>query len=280
MNQRTVLSVVITFAALCVATQAQLEAQETSTQATKDSAAVSLASNALTAMTGGVAISDVTLSAQVIRTVGSDSESGAATLEALSAGDASLTYSLGGGQRAEIINPSSSPRGAWSGPDGVWHQMALHNSWTPATWFAPTLVLEAALVDPQLSIENLGSAIIEGEAVEHLRVWRVLPSISGSSATLALIQGLSTVDIYLDATSNLPVALDFNLHPDSNAGVNIPVEVRYSNWQRSSGALMPFHIQRFFNGSLLDDISVSSATVNSGLSSSSFNVPATSGGAQ
>ena len=246
----------------------------------KDSTAVQLAISALNAMTPSLALNDITLSGQVTRTVGSDSESGTATLDALSSGEASLTYSVVGEQHAEITNPSSDPRGAWSGADGAWHRMVLHNTWTPAAWFAPALVLIAALSDSQLALENLGATSLDGEVVEHLRSWRVLPSISGSPADLALIQSLSIVDIYLDATTNLPVALDFNLHPDSNAGADIPVEIRYSNWQKSSGALMPFHIQKFFNGSLLDDISVSSATVNSGLSSSSFTIPASAGGAQ
>jgi len=247
---------------------------------TKDSTALNLAMIALKAMMPSVALSDITLSAQVIRTVGSGSESGAATLDALDNGDASLTYSLGGEQHAEIANPSSDPRGAWSGADGAWHRIALHNTWTPAAWFAPALVLKTALDDPQLALLNVGPTRLNGQAVEHLRSWRVLTSLSGSPETLATIQRLSTLDIYLDATSNLPVEFDFNLHPNSNAGVNIPVAVCFSNWQQSSGAFVPFHIQKFLNGSLLDDISVSSVDFNRGLSSSSFAIPAVSGGAQ
>jgi hypothetical protein len=254
-------------------------AQTATVAVTKDSTAISLVSNALNAMTP-MTVNDVTLTGQVLSDASGDGESGMLTFMALNGGDANLAYSLATGPRSEIINPASEPQAAWSGTDGVWHKTAIHNTWTPAAWFAPVLILESALTDPQLAIQNLGSASLNGQSVQHLRIWRVLTSTSGAPATLALIQSLSTVDLYLDAASKLPVALDFNLHPDSNAGTNIPVEIRYSNWQKSTGTLMPFHIQKFFNGELLDDISVSSAIVNSGLSSSSFNVPTTSGDAE
>jgi hypothetical protein len=277
MKRRTLIAAIL-LSALGVAAYAQNQIQ--AAVATKDPTAASLVSNALKVMTPGAQVTDITISAQVVRNENSDSETGPVTLEALSAGDASLTYALSGGQRSEIVNPSSNPPGAWSGTDGVWHGMALHNTWTPAAWFAPALVLEEFLNDPSLTIVNLGQTSLNGEAVQHLRSWRTLTSTSGAPADLAIIQSLSTVDIYIDLTSNLPVALNFNLHPDSNAGVNIPVQILYSNWQSSSGMMLPFHVQRFFNGNLLDDISVSTATVNSGLSPSAFNVPATSGGVQ
>lgn len=257
----------------------QTHAQNATVSATKDTAAVSLAATALNRMTPAI-VNDITISGQVTRDASADSESGSLTLKALNSGGASLSYSLPSGQRNEIVNPTSDPQAAWSGADGVWHMTAVHNTWTPAAWFAPTLVLQSVLTDPQLALQNLGSVSLNGDTVAHLRSWRILPSISGAPATLALIQSLSAVDIYLDATSNLPVALGFNLHADMNAGTNIPVVIIYSNWQRSSGALVPMHIQRFLNGSLLDDISVSSTAINSGLTSSSFNVPATSGDAQ
>lgn len=258
----------------------QAQTQTASDVPTKDATAVNLAINALKGMTGGVALNDVTLTGQVVRAVAADSDSGPAILQASNAGAASFTFSLGSGQRAEVINPASTPQAAWLGEDGTWHRTAIHNTWTPAAWFAPALVLEAVLGDQQLAVETLDATSLGGEVVQHLRCWRVLPSYSGSPGDLALIQRFSTVDIYLDATSNLPVELYFDLHPDSNASMNIPVEIRYSDWRISSGVLVPYRIQRFFNGGLLDDISVSSATLNSGLSSLSFNVPATSGDAE
>ena len=256
----------------------ELAMSQTASVPTKDSNAVALLAGSLNAMLGSATISDVTLSAQVTRTAGAGADSGAVTLQAVSSGNASITYSFSNGQqRAEIINPSSPSRGAWSGADGAWHQMAVHNTWTPAPWFAPALVLELALNDPQAALDNLGTTTLNGITVAHIRLSRVLPPSSGSATTLANIQSLTAVDVYLDEVSNLPISLSFNLHPDSNAGADIPVVVQYSNWAKASGILLPFHVQRFLNGSPLEDISVSSATVNSGLSPSVFNVPMAGG---
>lgn len=254
-------------------------AQTATVAVPKDSTAFSLLANALKAMTP-VTVNDITLTGQVVSDANADGDTGTLTFMALNGGDARLSYSLATGPRSEIANPASDPQAVWSGADGVWHKTAVHNTWTPAAWFAPALVLESALTDPQLALQNLGSTSLNGKTVAHLRYWRVLSSTSGAPAVLGLIQNLSSVDIYLDQTSNLPIALGFNLHPDSNAGTNIPVVVIYSNWLRSSGVLAPMHIQRFLNGNLLDEISVTSTTVNSGLTSSSFSVSALSGDAQ
>jgi hypothetical protein len=40
------------------------------------------------------------------------------------------------------------------------------------------------------------------------------------------------------------------------------IEVRYSNYQNAMGAKVPFHIQRYVNGSLQLDLVIQSAQVN------------------
>ena len=81
---------------------------------------------------------------------------------------------------------------------------------------------------------------------------------------------LSSTDVYLDSSSLLPVAFAFNTHPDNNSLLNIPVEIDFSNYQAVNGAQIPFHIQKFLNGSLFLDMTIQSAAVNSGLTTSTF----------
>ncbi len=59
-----------------------------------------------------------------------------------------------------------------------------------------------------------------------------------------LLQHLSQVEIYLDSGTLLPVALAFNIHPDNDAGLDIPLEMRFSDYRYVSGAQVAFHIQR------------------------------------
>jgi hypothetical protein len=83
---------------------------------------------------------------------------------------------------------------------------------------------------------------------------------------------LSQVDVYLDSTTNLPVALDFNVHPDTDAGLDLPVEVQFSGWQLVHGIQVPSHIQKFLQGSLTLDLSGVTISVNTGLAQSDFTI--------
>ena len=66
-------------------------------------------------------------------------------------------------------------------------------------------------------------------------------------------------------TTFLPSAYRYAIHPDNDAQVNIPVEIRFSNYQISNGIKFPFHIQRFVNGMPDLDITVTSVVINSDL---------------
>lgn len=245
----------------------------------RDAQAVMLLSQALARLKNTpVAITDVSLTASVTYTAGSDQETGTAALQALGAGESRVTLNLENGQRQEVRNGFM---GVWSGVDGAAHAMAGHNCWTDAAWFYPLLTLENAAADPTLSVTLAGPTTLNGEAVEELVLSRVVPG--QSAAVVAEIQKLSTVQMYLDASTLLPVELNFNLHPDKDVNTDVPMEIEYSDYRTVSGALVPFHIQKFIQHSLLLDLEVSGAIVNSGVSAAEFvlpAVPAATGGQQ
>ena len=124
--------------------------------------------------------------------------------------------------------------------------------------------------------------------VSSVRASQVAPPLCGASVTLSilensglgaisgdpgtLLQHLTQTEIFLDATTYLLVAIAFNTHPDNNALLDIPVEFRFSDYRPVSGAQIPFHVQKFLNNSLLLDLQFSSATLNSGLSATIFQV--------
>jgi hypothetical protein len=104
-------------------------------------------------------------------------------------------------------------------------------------------------------------------------VYRVAPGQAPQVA--ATIQSLSAEDVYLDASSYLPLFLDFNTHPDDDLGRNIPVDIAFGAYQHIGGVTVPTRLQKFLNGTLLLDLSISSAKVNSGLPASNFAVTVT-----
>lgn len=243
----------------------------------KEATAVNLLSSAVNALTQGVPVNNVTLTASATRTVGPDLETGTATLEALGGGASRVSLALTDGQQSEIINQSQgAPAGQWSGTDGSVHPMALHNCLTPASWFFPALALAEAISDPSVTITYAGQETLDGVAVQRIRFWRILPGETGSAEDLAKFHGLSTADVYLDASSSLPVELDFNLHPDQTLSVDIPAQVQYSGYEKINGILLPTHVQKFINHALLLDLNVTGATANTALSPTDFGITATS----
>jgi hypothetical protein len=240
--------------------------QSNPTPTTSDPQAVTLASQAFAALIGNARINDVTLTGTGTRTAGSDVESGDVTLKALGIGEARLDLIVAGGTRSEIrnLNSNSTPQGFWIGLDGSVHSIANHNCFTDAAWFFPAFSVLSQRLNPNLVATYVGQETRNGAAVQHLRFLVQNGDQTGFS------QQLSAEDIYLDASSYLPVALAFNVHPDENAGANIPVEVYFSNYQTVNGVQVPFHIQQLLNGTLLFDLTIQKVILNSGLSDAAF----------
>ena len=268
--------VTLCLAVLCsVSLPAGLSGQ-TTTAPVRDPNALALAARALQAISPNAALSDITLQGTVNYTAGSDEEGGTVTLVALGNQMSLASLSLTGGSRQEIRN---GPLGVWTGPNGVPTAMATYNCVVDASWFFPALALQGLSSDPTLGAIDLGPAEWSGVSAVHLQFSHVLPG--QAAAATAQLQGLSTLDLYLDPQTLLPLALDFNAHPDNNVNVNIPVEIQFGSYRTVNGVQVPFRVQKLFQGTLQLDIFVSQVAINSGVSSSIFTLPQLpSGGAQ
>ena len=223
----------------CLVVPASLPAQESSSSsttsivpATSDPQAVALVQRSLAALTGGVAVTDVTLTGSARRIAGSDDETGTATLEASAAGDSRVDLSFASGNRIEIRNHSAlplpgslppglpasvaqtpQPVGEWIDSDGTPHAMASHNTMTAAPWFFPALALEEIATSRNYVLSYIGQetlpaeAGLNGQAVLHVSASRPLVIPSGSEGSVSpappgvsfasLMQHLTQVDIYL-----------------------------------------------------------------------------------
>jgi hypothetical protein len=229
--------------------------------------AVALTAQAMAALTGPTQVSDITLTGTATRTAGSDIESGSVTLKALGNPNSRLDLVLTSGTSSEIRNASNgTPQGSWIGLDGVSHAFSMHNCITDAAWFAPQLSVLSQLSNPNLIASYVGPETRNGAAVQHLH----FAIQSATADPRGLLQSLSAEEVYLDASTFLPVAFAFNTHPDNDELTNIPVEIDFSNYQPVNGAQIPFHVQKFLNGTLLLDLNIQSAVLNSGIAPSAF----------
>jgi hypothetical protein len=205
-------------------------------------------------------ITDVLMTGTASWTMGSDSQTGQVTLKARAIGQSRIDLALESGARSEIrINDPSNPLFETLA-GGQWTTRAIHNSWVDANWFFPAL--SALVVGPNNNF-GLGS-ISASQAYSQFQITNLKPAITSQ------IETLGTVLYDLDPTSHLPTALHFFTHPDENFAANIPADVLFSNYQLVSGVQVPFRIQRYLNGTLQLDITISSVTINPGLTNSDF----------
>jgi hypothetical protein len=224
--------------------------------------AATLLSQSAVALAGSVPPKDVTLTGSAEWIAGSTDETGTAVYRAVTLANG-LTLSFRDGTRNEIrSNATAVPSGTWTGLDGVSHAMAYHNLISDPGWF-PAFAIENLLSSSNTVLTYVGPETRNGASVIHISASQLFPNLSGNEATV--MQHLSQVDIYFDPTTSLPVSYVFNSHPDSNALLDIPTEIRYSNYQAFGGARIPLHVQRFINGTLTLDLQFQSASLNTGL---------------
>lgn len=230
--------------------------------------AVALAAKALAALSGPTPVNDITLTGRATRTAGSDVESGTVTLQALAGSGSRMDLNLSNSTLHEVRNLSSLsvPQGYWIAPSGSQQPFSLHNCMTDAAWFVPQLTVLSQLSNPNLVASYIGQETRGAAAVQHLH----FAFLSPSADPTGFFQSLSAEEVYLDATTFLPVAITFNAHPDSDANINIVVEIDFSAYQSVNGVLVPFQIQKLINNGVVLDLTISSAKINQGLTAADF----------
>jgi len=204
-------------------------------------------------------VSSVALTGQVTRTVGPDSENGTITLSASADGSSSVKMQLGAGTLSEAQDTFANGQAcSWSGTDGVLHAASGHNCIVPLAWFLP----EVSFFSGQMPANGaLSTGTEPGEKSLSLH-WAQTPPAGVTPDQTSLLAHIGAYDLSLDASSFLPASLSYAVHPDDNAGVDIPISVRYSNYRVVDGVNVPFHIERYFNGVLQLDITISNASIN------------------
>ena len=236
--------------------------------ATSDPTAISLAQKSVAALTGGAAVSDVTLNANVISIVGSNNETGTGTFRAKGNAESRVDLSSSGGTRSSVRSASNGlPTGSWTNDEGSSPvSYAQHNCWTDASWFFPALSSLALTADQNVVFKYIGQELHRGVNTQHIQVFHV-------STSFLPVQRLSSMDFYIDPLSFLPLAIVFNVHPDENMYVDLSNEVLFANYQPVSGIQIPFHFQQMFSGSLIVDVTITNVSINTGLLDTSFQLP-------
>jgi len=231
------------------------------------------------ALSGGAAINDVTFSGTVRHIAGATDENGRAELKALATGETSVDLTYPSGSTREVYARSERGLiGQRSSQNQKPHAISEHNLLVDPAWFCPVLILQRVGTASDRIVTVVRQAASSQHSRDHLRVSRKPTSEPTSDQTVNSItkrvldafNAAPQIDFYLDSTTHLPTELAFNLHPDNNLGENVPIRVKYSDYRPVNGLQVPFHLQKFMNGTLMWDVELESANFNSGLAANSF----------
>jgi hypothetical protein len=244
--------------------------QQVSPVASSSTQATSMLAQSLAALTGKAAIRDVTLSGAARRIAGSDDDTGTAVFKALASGAGRMDLSLSSGQRSEVCDlTATTPVGTWSGPDRVSHLVPFHNLLSEPAWFFPAFAIARRLSNSDYVATYVGQEKYEGKNLEHISVSQGI-SVQ-TPAGFPSFGHLTQVDFFLDSTTLLPSSISFNIHPDDNAGLDIPIEIRFSDYRAVGGSQVPYHVQKYLNNSLALDFQAETVALNTGFSASALN---------
>lgn len=242
-----------------------------SPSARRDPEALGKLSRSLQALTGGKSVRDVSLSGTVRRIAGSDKETGQITAKAVAAGETRVDYDYASGSRSESrVVSSARVVESWSGADGITHTVVPHNVAPLSPWFFPDVLLQTWEQDSEITLEDVGKETRSGRDVDHLTLSKQVPALHHPSVMLTLLQKAAQVQLYLDAGTGFPLAIAYHTHPDKNLARDIPVEIRFSDYHSVDGVQAPYRVQKYLNHALVLDVQFQTATLNSGLSASTW----------
>jgi hypothetical protein len=201
-------------------------------------------------------VQDVHLTGRAHAIAGSTNENGTFSFDLQSTGESRLDLKLASLSRTETTGSFSGvPKCQWISADGVQHDAAQHNCLLPVHWIVPVLALQTHA--GKLS-KSAAAGTDQSIAVQELSMKAPPGDRSGAAQRIAELSG---THLSLDSSTFLPTSLSFNTHPDEDAGLDIPIVVRYADYRTVNGVRFPFHIQRYLNNGLVLDLQVESADV-------------------
>lgn len=207
------------------------------------------------AFTSNVSIGTVTLDGTYISAEGSLRQQGDAHLVASSDGTYSVMLNKDSGAAGEQRSRTDADIGcSWKDGRGNDHPIAWTNCLIPA-WFLPELpVLRSAQAAPEW---NLSEQSRDASGV-HVNFNYVHVADKKNFRPPPIV----AMQVELSPGTLLPSKASFSIHPDNRPNVKISVEVTYEDYRQVNGVSIPFHVRKFVNGTLVLDITISTATIN------------------
>jgi hypothetical protein len=206
--------------------------------------------------------SDSSASGTVTLVEGSTTESGSIQILTLGTNQTAETLNLQGGQRAVVYSNGNAKE--TYGNQSVIPPMELSVTDQCVDFPLPLVLL--ALNNPDESLQYVGGETVNGSSARHVRLWNTF----ASKPSLQALASFSTTDYWFDSTSGLLLKIAYSRRPGGGSAPSFPVEVTFSNYTNVNGVLYPFQINKSFNGTPWQTITIQSVSFNTGLTAAQF----------
>lgn len=134
--------------------------------------------------------------------------------------------------------------------------------------YFPLPFLSGLLNNPDVSIQFIGQELLETSSTNHIYVQNTFASSPGFQS----LGEYNAADIWLDASSALPVKIAMTRRYGGGSSPKIPISFLFSNYQTISGVRYPFTIQEYVTETLWATTTIQSVVFNTGLTDASFPV--------
>jgi hypothetical protein len=132
--------------------------------------------------------------------------------------------------------------------------------------YFPLPFLSGLLNNPDVSLSYIGQDSFDSSQANHIRVQNTY----ASSPSMQFLSDFTSADIWLDASTALPVRISVTRRNGGGSSPKIPISFAYSNYKTVAGVQYPYTIQEFLTETLWATTSIQSVTFNTGLPDASF----------
>lgn len=236
----------------------------------KNPGAIGLAHQALSAMGGaqGVAIYQDSLTTGTLTLPGDKPKTFSVVIKTKGAKNVRVELTNAEGTRVRVLNQGQA---AIQYPDGKVRKLLMNNTLAERVSHIPIFSLLAEANDASVIAEYVGPAQMAGGPIADVIALRPVP-----------IQGMSQEDLdrsttktlfYIDRPSGMVTKVEYFLFSESDPDEKTRVETYFSDFRSINGASVPFHQTTYEDGKLAEDLTISSAAFNVGISDTDFTLP-------
>jgi hypothetical protein len=229
----------------------------------RDPQAISLLQQAVAAVATTIP-TDSSATGSVTVVEGSTTQTGTIQILTLGTSATSEALALPNGQR-EVVYSNGDAKETY-GSQSVITPMQL--SVTDQCVDFPLPIVLSALNNPDESFQYIGAETLSGVPAQHVRLWNTFASKPG----LQILASFSAMDFWLDETSGLPLKIAYSRPVTGGAAPAFLIEVSFSSYTKVNGVLYPFQINKSFNGTPWQTITIQSVSFNTGLTAAQFQV--------